>query len=208
MMPGRALLDSDPGVVVAVADTDGSPREGVPVYAFDGETYTGAHGTTDAAGEAVLELPDGSYRFRADLDGTHFWSGVANHCALPGCAEAGAAAPGGLGHEEVTIDYTYDPLNRLTAADYASSQGSEVDGEYFHYQYDAVGNRLELDSSQVVVVTCQYNAANCLIDAGGMTSAQLVRKRIRGFLTMWCGAAALMLLPGFYLGPACGGYAR
>ena len=58
-MPGRALLDSDPGVVVAVVDTDGTPQEGIAVYAFDGETYTGAHGTTDAAGEAILELPDG-----------------------------------------------------------------------------------------------------------------------------------------------------
>jgi hypothetical protein len=60
---------------------------------------------------------------------------------VPGCTEAGVAIPGGLGFEEVTIDYTYDPLNRLTAAGYS-------DGTYFHYQYVAVGNRLQLDSSQ------------------------------------------------------------
>ena len=35
-----------------------------------------------------------------------------------------------------TIDYSYDPVNRLTAADYDS-------GLYYHYTYDAVGNRLE-----------------------------------------------------------------
>jgi RHS repeat-associated protein len=35
----------------------------------------------------------------------------------------------------VTISYTYDPLYRLTAADYSS-------GEYYHYTYDEVGNRL------------------------------------------------------------------
>jgi YD repeat-containing protein len=41
-----------------------------------------------------------------------------------------------------TITYTYDPLNRLTGADYRSTgltAGST--GESFAYQYDAVGNR-------------------------------------------------------------------
>lgn len=60
---------------------------------------------------------------------------------MPGCTEAGVTIPGGIGVEEITIDYTHDPLNRLTAADYS-------DGTYFHYQYGAVGNRLQLDSSQ------------------------------------------------------------
>jgi hypothetical protein len=31
------------------------------------------------------------------------------------------------------VDYTYDPLYRLTAADYST-------GEYYHYAYDPVGN--------------------------------------------------------------------
>jgi hypothetical protein len=87
-MPGRALLDSEPGVVVAVADTDGIAQEGVPVYAFDGETYTGYSGTTDADGEVGFTLPQGDYRFRADYNGTHFWSGDVNHCDVPGCASA------------------------------------------------------------------------------------------------------------------------
>ena len=39
----------------------------------------------------------------------------------------------------VTIDYTYDPLNRLTAADYPN-------GKYFHCTYDAVGDRLSQES--------------------------------------------------------------
>ena len=39
-------------------------------------------------------------------------------------------------HEQSqSITYTYDPLYRLTAADYD-------DGTYFHYTYDPVGNRL------------------------------------------------------------------
>jgi RHS repeat-associated protein len=42
--------------------------------------------------------------------------------------------------DTVVITYTYDPLNRLTAADYE-------DGVYFHYTYDPVGNRLTQTSS-------------------------------------------------------------
>jgi len=34
----------------------------------------------------------------------------------------------------VTIDYVYDPLNRLTEANYSNN-------DYYHYTYDAVGNR-------------------------------------------------------------------
>ena len=156
-------------VTVTVAGENGDPCPDLDVYAFDGETYTGFHGVSDENGQVVFTLSEGDYRFRADYDGVQFWSNTSDHCAVPGCAEAGVAVPGGLGHEEVTIDYTYDPLNRLTAADYASSQGSEVDGEYFHYQYDAVGNRLQLDSSQDGVVTYQYDAANRLIEAGGVS---------------------------------------
>ena len=59
------------------------------------------------------------------------------------------------------IDYTYDPLYRLTAADYS-------DGTYFHYTYDAVGNRL----TQVTGVgtdTYVYDDANRLIIVDGIT---------------------------------------
>jgi RHS repeat-associated protein len=149
-------------VTVTVAGENGDPYPDLDVYAFDGETYTGFHGVTDESGEVVFTLPEGDYRFRTDYDGVQFWSNTENHCTLPGCTEAGVAIPGGLGHEEVTIDYSYDPLNRLTAADYSNS-------EYFHYQYDAVGNRLQMDSSQDGVVTYQYDAANRLIEAGGVS---------------------------------------
>jgi len=40
----------------------------LPVYAFTGDTYTGFYGTSDAQGKVVFTLPEGSYRFRADLD--------------------------------------------------------------------------------------------------------------------------------------------
>lgn len=48
------------------------------------------------------------------------------------CLEAVVEIPGGMGEVEVTIEYTYDPLYRLTAADYD-------DGTFFNYTYGAVG---------------------------------------------------------------------
>ncbi|TET34526.1 MAG: RHS repeat-associated core domain-containing protein, partial [Anaerolineales bacterium] len=56
----------------------------------------------------------------------------------------------------VTIDYTYDPLYRLTAADYDT-------GEFFHYTYDAVGNRLTQDTHEGSN-TYLYDIANRLIE--------------------------------------------
>ena len=76
-------------VSVTVLDTDGTPKAGLRVYAFDGNTYTNYSATTGADGQTVFTLPQGEYRFRADLNGTQFWSGASNHCVLPGCENAG-----------------------------------------------------------------------------------------------------------------------
>jgi RHS repeat-associated protein len=58
-----------------------------------------------------------------------------------------------------TISYDYDPLYRLTAADYSS-------GEYFHYSYDPVGNRLS-ETTPGGVITSTYDVANRLSSVGG-----------------------------------------
>jgi RHS repeat-associated protein len=73
----------------------------VPVYAFDGSTYTNYNGTTNATGQVTLTLPLGNYRFRADKNGTQYWSGPSNHCTVPGCTSVtvtlttGGASNGG-----------------------------------------------------------------------------------------------------------------
>jgi PKD repeat protein len=79
---------TSPDVTVTVQDTDGMPEVGLPVYVFDDTTYTGFNGMTDAAGQVTFTLPEGSYRFRADKNGTQFWSGETNHCTVPGCVSA------------------------------------------------------------------------------------------------------------------------
>ncbi len=58
-----------------------------------------------------------------------------------------------------TINYTYDALYRLTAADYSS-------GEFFHYAYDAVGNRLS-QTMQAGTENYTYDAADRLTSLDG-----------------------------------------
>jgi len=72
-------------VEVSVTDTSAHSEAGLPVYAFNGTTYTGFSKTTNSSGVATFTLPLGEYRFRADKNGTQFWSGTANHCPVPGC---------------------------------------------------------------------------------------------------------------------------
>jgi len=113
-----------------------APQVGLHVYAFDGTTYTNYSAVTNTQGQAVMTLPQGEYRFRADKDGTQYWSAAANNCTVPGCIQAVITLPGGGAAAETrTIAYTYDGLNRLITTVYDS-------GEYFHYTYDDVGNRL------------------------------------------------------------------
>jgi RHS repeat-associated protein len=59
-----------------------------------------------------------------------------------------------------TIDYSYDTLYRLTAADYD-------DGTFFHYTYDTVGNRLTQDALGGTD-TYAYDEANELIELNGV----------------------------------------
>ncbi len=57
-----------------------------------------------------------------------------------------------------TIDYGYDPLYRLTSADYST-------GDFYHYSYDSVGNRLSEDSivdGLPSTANYQYDNANRL----------------------------------------------
>jgi RHS repeat-associated protein len=148
-------------MIVTVQSQTGSPYPDLPVYVFSGESYTGFNGTSDANGQVVFTLPVGDYRFRSDYDGVQFWSSDVNHCTIPGCLEATVEIPGGVGEVSVTIDYTYDPLYRLTAADYDT-------GEFFHYNYDAVGNRLTQETHEENN-TYVYDIANRLIEVDGVS---------------------------------------
>ncbi len=64
----------------------------------------------------------------------------------------------------ITIDYTYDPLNRLTRAAYS-------DGRIYEYEYDAVGNWTKQTitiNGQSSVINYQYDNANRLTGVNGV----------------------------------------
>jgi len=60
----------------------------------------------------------------------------------------------------VTIDYVYYPLKHLTEANYSN-------GDYYHYTYDAVGNRKTQTTkigALISTITYNYDHANRIID--------------------------------------------
>jgi hypothetical protein len=60
--------------------------EGLQVYAFYDDTYTGRKGTAGVNSIVPGRASGGSYRFRANQDREQHWSEWVNHCAVPGCA--------------------------------------------------------------------------------------------------------------------------
>jgi len=89
MIPGctTATMTTTIPVVVAVEDTNGKSEAGLPVYVFDGTAYTGYNDTSSVSGTVTFTLPMGDYRFRANKNGTQFWSGESDHCTIPGCTQ-------------------------------------------------------------------------------------------------------------------------
>ena len=153
-------------VTVTVAGEAENPYVGLTVYAFDGSTYSGYSAVTDAGGKVVFTLPLGSYRFRADFDGVPFWSETENTCVLPTCTADKVTLPGGTGMQEVSIDYTYDALNRLTSATYSN-------GTKFAYTYDAASNVLTYTATHyglTTTTTYTYDEANQLLTADDGTT--------------------------------------
>ncbi len=80
-------------VDVAVTDDAGANLTGVNVYAFDGTTYTGSSAVTDGSGIATFSLADGDYRFRADFNGTQYFSSASNDCTTPSCTSVSLEIP-------------------------------------------------------------------------------------------------------------------
>lgn len=101
------------------------------------------------------------HSLQLDINGAQFWSDIQNHCTILGCLEATVEIPGGTGEVDVTINYYYDPLSRLTEADSST-------GEYFWYTYDAVGNRMTQNTHEDSN-TYVYDDANKLIKVDGVT---------------------------------------
>ena len=70
--PVISIAQGDARITVAGA---GLPTAGVTVYAFSASgAYLGLSTTTDEDGQASFRLPEGTYQFRADYQGSQFWA--------------------------------------------------------------------------------------------------------------------------------------
>ena len=85
--------DPETTVTITLMEEGGLPLSGETVFVYDGETATGLSGITDLAGQTQITLPNGSYRFRAEVEGVSYWSGPANHCPVPGCTNVIITVP-------------------------------------------------------------------------------------------------------------------
>jgi YD repeat-containing protein len=150
-------------VTVTVQSITGKGQPDLPVYVFNGTDYSGLSGVTGADGKVNLWIPAGSYRFRADQYNLQFFSAEENHCTVPECTTATVSTLG-MQQAEVdqAIDYTYDPLNRLTGAAYN-------DGNNYAYTYDAVGNRLT-ETTAAGTNQYTYDEDNRLIGVNGQVN--------------------------------------
>ena len=121
------------------------------------ETVTATPTATGAptATETPTEEPTPTATEAAYLGGR---AGLAAPMLAPEPAPALAPLGRPLTTTQRVISYTYDSLYRLITATYSS-------GEYYHYTYDAVGNRQSLTTHEDVV-NYQYDAANRLVMAG------------------------------------------
>ncbi len=151
-------LDTIP--VTVTENGEGSPQPNVTVYVFSGNTYenmkyAGYSGKTDQQGQVAFNLPPGTYWFTYKQGSMAMDSGEPVACVVPGCT--GLTISTFQGKE---IAYTYDPLNRLTQTNYS-------DGLFFHYSYDAVGNRLS-ETTPFGTTSYTYDDANRLSSVGNI----------------------------------------
>ncbi len=75
-------LDTDINIPTALADVSvagaGLPQADLKVYLFSGAgSYLGDYKKTDTDGKVSFMIPEGSYTFRADYEGSQYWSSIA-----------------------------------------------------------------------------------------------------------------------------------
>jgi Mg-chelatase subunit ChlD len=72
-------------VDVYVVNTSGTPQVGQDLYWKNASDQLGGYAITGANGHALFAVPDGSYKFTAEMNGFEFESGPNGHCTVPGC---------------------------------------------------------------------------------------------------------------------------
>jgi len=126
---------------------------------LDSGTPTDTPTPTETPTDTAVPVPSDTPTASATVSPSQTPTAPATQIATP----TATAVPSG----PVTINYAYDPLYRLTTADYST-------GDYYHYTYDAVGNRLTQDESVYGLASTDtyiYDDANRLTSASGVNYA-------------------------------------
>lgn len=141
---------ADTIVEVSVSDSASNPQVGLSVHAFDGSTDIGESAVTDATGSALLSLPDGSYRFLIDKNGTEFYTGAANHCSTPSCTSVTHVIP-----EDVLVTVT------------SSAGGPEAGLSVYAFDGTVYGAKSLTDAAGVATFTLLEGSYRFLIVKNG-----------------------------------------
>ena len=116
---------------LTVIDANSQGISGVRVYAFTSDDrYTGVYTNTDGNGQGIFDLPDGSFKFRADFRSNQYWSSV---IASPDTAsttiQTGQKSisirvvdPQGIGMSNIRV-YAFTDANQYIGV-YAQTDGS------------------------------------------------------------------------------------
>ncbi|MCP4424980.1 MAG: hypothetical protein GY803_10840, partial [Chloroflexi bacterium] len=145
------------GLLVGAYWEDEAAADAGAAYYFtsDGTTWTEQAKFTPANGG-----PSDHFGIAVALYGNHLAVGARYHASATGRSGAVFSYDAAVGLQTTTIQYEYDPLYRLTKADYSGGVQASYD-----YVYDAVGNMTAFTETvglQTTAVTRQFNAANQL----------------------------------------------
>jgi parallel beta-helix repeat protein len=194
-VPGctEAAVSVDNTVVVTVMDSLGGPESGIRVQAYSGSTYAGYYAYTDDAGQAIMTLPAGDYRFRVVKGNTAFWSGTGNHCTVPGCTSAGITI--NLSVTVTVLNFDGQPEAGLSVVVYhgttyagyngtTDAQGqvtfTMADGDYRfrvtksnRFFWSGAGNHCSVPGCSEVLVTVDNTVVVSVLDTDGNPEAGL-----------------------------------
>ena len=118
--------------IVSISDRQGDSVSGVPVYAYTAnDDFTGLSSRSSKEGAAALDLPEGTYKFRADYDGHAYWSDLVT---LPGASQV-AMQVGPYDVSVAVVDQLGQGLRRVNVIAY----GRENDQPIFQKLTDKRG---------------------------------------------------------------------
>ena len=143
----------------ALGTVEGVDKDAAGDACFDAfeshrQTYIGPLiGGVQACGVLASNLPAVASGSRKVLSKTTGFLGKGTEKPLPVLQANGASTV-------TSIEYTYDPLSRLTGASYSN-------GYFYNYSYDAVGNRLT-EQTHSGATTYVYDIANRLTNVNGV----------------------------------------